>query len=127
MILYEVNVPGRRSALNLREISHLYRAGLLHPRTQCKQKGEAAWSTIGELFPLMEPTATTYVLPNDMSPALRRFRRGLSVMMLLAFVALGGFFFRGKFRHDSAATAPATASLQRVSETISIGNDKPTK
>ena len=124
MVLYEVNVRGLRSALNLREISHLYRAGQLNPRTQCKPKGAAGWSTIGELFPLMEPTATTYVLPSEISPGLRRFRRGVGAVMLLALLATGAFFFRGRLSHDSAAAGPATVGLQRVSETISLVKEK---
>lgn len=125
MVLYDVKVSGLRSALNRREISHLYRAGQLHAKTRCKPKGATAWSTIGELFPLMEPTTTTYVLPNEMSPAIARFRRAVGGMMLLALLATGAYFFRGTFGHDSAAVTPATANLQRVSETISLVNDKP--
>lgn len=127
MVLYDVKVPGLRSALNRREISHLCRAGQLHARTQCKPKGAAAWSTIGELFPLMEPTTKTYVLPNEMSPTIARFRRAVGGIMLLALLATGAYFFRGRFGHDSAAAAPATANLQRVSETISLVNEKPAR
>jgi hypothetical protein len=127
MVLYEVKVPGLRSALNLREISHLYRAGQLQARTQCKPKGATAWSTIGELFPLMEPTTTTYVLPIEISPAIARFRRAVGGMMLLALLATGTYFVRGKFSHDSAAVTPATANLQGVSETISLVNEKPAR
>src|SRR5690348_7956868 len=124
MVLYDINAPGLCSALNRREISHLYRAGRLHPATQCKLKGEASWSTIGELFPLMEPTPTTYVLPDAISPAIRRFRRGLGILMLLALLATGVFFFRGRLNHDSAMVTPATANLQRVGDTISLANEK---
>lgn len=124
MVLYEIDVSGLRSALNLREISHLFRAGQIQAKTRCKPKGTATWSTVGELFPLLAPTATTYVLPDATGPAIRRFRRGVGVIMLLALLASGGFFLRGKFSHDSAAVRPATANLQRVSEAISLVKDQ---
>ena len=125
MVLYDVKVPGLRSALNRREISHLYRAGQLHAKTRCRPKGATAWSTIGELFPLMEPITTTYVLPSEINPAIARFRRALGGILLLALLATGAYFFHGRFGQDSAAVTPATANLQRVSETISLVNDKP--
>jgi hypothetical protein len=124
MVLYEVNVSGLRSALNCREISHLYRAGQLHSKTRCRVKGQAEWSSIGELFPLMAPIPRIYELPDELSPALRRFRRGVSVMALLALITIGAFFFRGKLSRDSAATTPATASLPRVSDTMSLASEK---
>ena len=120
MVLYDVKVRGLRSALNLREISHLYRAGHLQPYTACKRKGEAAWSTIGEMFPLLQSTAKIYILPDHISPGVRQFRRGVRMVMLILLLIAGTFIFRGRLNKDSAAANPATLNLQRVTDTIEL-------
>jgi len=123
MVLYDVKVSGLRSALNIREIAHLFRAGQLHSRTPCKPKGQAAWSTIGELFPLMQPGATTYLLPTDMSSGGRRIRRVLGAGVVLAVITIGTVLVRGKLS-NSFPRDSATVSLQRVTGTLSLVNDK---
>lgn len=124
MVLYEVKVPGLRSAaLNAREIAHLFRAGQLHAKTRCKPKGMAAWSTIGELFPLMQPGAATYVLPSEMNPTVRRIRRAFAVAVVLVVITIGTVLVRGKLSNSASADS-ATVSLQRVTGTLSLVNDK---
>jgi hypothetical protein len=122
MVLYDVNLPGLRSALNAREIAHLLRTGQLHARTRCKRKGEAAWRTIGELFPLMESRAATYVLPNEISPTVRRIRRVLGVATVLAVITIGSLLLRGRL-NNSAAIDAATVSLRQVREAITLAKN----
>ncbi len=73
MDLFDVKGAHLSSPLNAREISQLFRYGQLHPKVPCKPKGEAAWSTVEQLFPLLKHSPEGYSLPSDGPQRSRRW------------------------------------------------------
>ncbi len=87
MDLFDVKGAGLWSPLNAREISQLVRHGQLHHNVPCKPKGEAAWSTVDQLFPLLKHSPEVYSLPSD-GPERRRRWFWLVVGTILSVSAL---------------------------------------
>ncbi len=73
MDLFDVKGAGLWSPLNAREISQLVRHGQLHHKVPCKPTGEAAWSTVDQLFPLLKHSPEVYSLPSYGSERRRRW------------------------------------------------------
>ncbi len=92
MELYEVRKTGFASPLSSGEISHLFRVGHLHRRVRCKATGEENWRTIGELFPLLDYSASGYSIPSDET---KRGRRLALTFALVATLVAGGAFLYG--------------------------------
>lgn len=107
MDLYDVKAAGIRGPLNSREISHLFRSGLLHRRVRCKPKGESNWRTIGELFPLLEYGFGGYSLPLEGSKSVG-FR--LALALLAALMATGVFLYCNRSVRDSTDIRVVTNS-----------------
>jgi hypothetical protein len=87
MELYELKLRGLSGPFNKCEIIHLFRIGLLNSRMPCRLRGEAAWRTIGELFPLFEYRITSYSLPEEEGQSGRKIGRvaaGILVVIVLA-------------------------------------------
>jgi hypothetical protein len=106
--LYEVKKAGFRCPLSSREISHLFRAGELHRRVRCRPTGEESWSTIAELFPLLDHDISTCSLPADGARSGRRLAVTFAVMASL--MAIGAFVYGGRPAGGSAKSRPITHS-----------------
>ena len=97
MDLYDINARGFPSPLNAREISQLFRAGQLHPRTPCKPKGDASWRTIDELFPLLKYEAAAPRLHFDDQAEGGRGAFVLSAKVVLCVLgSLAAFHFHSR-------------------------------
>lgn len=94
MDLYDVKARGLSQPLNSREISHLLRAGHLHPQVPCKPTGKARWLTVGQLFPLLEYGGGTYSLPPNATEKTRTpTRLPLALVSVLVVLAATGVKF----------------------------------
>ena len=113
MELYEVKKAGFASPLSSGEISHLFRVGHLHRRVRCKPTGEENWRTIGELFPLLDYSASAYSLPSDGSKSGCRLT--LTFAVALALITTGAFLYGNRPARGSAALrSVAQSSNQEV-------------
>jgi hypothetical protein len=89
--LYDVKTRGLHSPLNSREISVLFRVGVLDEPAPCKPVGEAKWRTIDELFPLLKyESGRRY----QMEEPKRRARPARVAGMIVILIVLGTVYSR---------------------------------
>jgi hypothetical protein len=92
--LYELKLRGLSGPFNRREIIHLFRVGLLNTRVPCRLRGESAWRTLGEFFPLLEYRIASYYLPEeDVASGRRVARLAAGVVIAIALAAGAGWLF----------------------------------
>jgi len=111
MELYEVKKAGFRTPLSSWEISHLFRVGELHRRVRCRPTGEESWSTIAELFPLLDYDTSTYSLPSDGARSGRRL--AVTFAVVASLMSTGAFVYGGRPAGGSANSQPLTHSRRQ--------------
>ena len=109
MDLYDIGARGFSGPLNAREISQLFRAGLLHPRIPCKPKGDATWRTIDELFPLLKYEAAAPRLHFDQESGAggRVFVRSAKLVLCLLGALAALHFHARPVPNSSSGKTPA--------------------
>ncbi|MBA3726989.1 MAG: hypothetical protein H0W86_11190, partial [Armatimonadetes bacterium] len=112
MDLYDVMAEGCHTSLTAQQIAELINAGGFKRNQACRKVGQTRWSTIDELFPLVEHSSGNGVELPSVKPGQRptAFPLGIAVALATALLAGGIHFLWLRPAHRAAAGADTPAA-----------------